>query len=366
MGSGEVTSVGVVVYKCQNCGGPLEFKADSQSWKCEYCTSDFTEEDLQGIIKKEETEAQAQLSEEERHQEQVQETEFHEKATGYSCKSCGAEIVTDETTAATFCYYCHNPTIIPGQLSGDYRPAKVIPFQYDKQKATEAFIQWCKKKPLLPKFFTANSELEKLSGVYVPFWLFDCDTSGEVQADAKRVRSYTRGDIRYTETKHYRVERAGKANFRGVPADGSTKMDEKLMQVLEPYDYNQLRPFSMSYLSGFLAEKYDLNQNDVYGRISKSVRGFTRSLLSDTISGYSSVRETYSNVKINRADATYALLPVWVFTYQYKGKTYIFAMNGQTGKIAGNLPISFKRAAAWFGIISGASFITMLLGGLFI
>ncbi|BAB05525.1 hypothetical protein P4637_01450 [Halalkalibacterium halodurans] len=355
--------MGVIVYKCLNCGGPLEFKAESQKWECEYCLSDFSAEDMKRFEDEQKSQAVAEMDTETIEKEKGQEIEFVEKAKSYSCKSCGAEIVTKETTAATFCYYCHNPTIIPGQLSGDYRPAQVIPFQITKEQAEESFVQWCNKKPLLSKYFTFPSQLEKLSGIYVPFWLFDCDTLGSIDAEATKSRSYTRGNMRYTETKYYRVIREGRADYRKVPADGSTKMDEKLMGGLEPYDYADLKDFSMSYLSGYLAEKYDLNQNDVYGRISDVIRQHTSSLLRQTIKGYGSVSIKDSSFNIKKVDATYVLLPVWMFTYQYKGKTYVFAMNGQTGKISGNLPISMKRAAAWFGIVTGASFLTMLIGG---
>lgn len=353
--------MGVIVYKCINCGGPLAFKADTQNWTCDYCLSEFHEQEVRSFINNEQ--AEAEKNTEIAHE---LEQEFQENAVGYSCESCGAEIVTDDTTAATFCYYCHNPTIIPRRLEGEYRPEKVIPFQINRERATELFINWCKKKPLLSKQFTATSELEKLSGIYVPFWLFHCSPFGEISSDATKVRSYTRGDTRYTETKYYRVLREGKAIFRDVPADGSRKMDDELMSVLEPYHYKDLTDFSMSYLSGYLAEKYDMDQNDVYPRVSEIMRKNMSTLLRETINGYSSVSVKRTDVKLKNVEATYVLLPVWMFTYQFKGNTYIFAMNGQTGKIAGKLPISKGRASAWFGAVSAASFAALMIGGQFI
>lgn len=358
--------MGVIVYKCINCGGPLAFKADTQNWTCDYCLSEFSEEDVKKFIDRERAEEEAETSEQSLHHAKELDQEFNEKATGYTCSSCGAEIVTDDTTAATFCYYCHNPTIIPRQLEGEYRPEMVIPFKIDRKKAEETFVKWCKSKPLLPKFFTSNSQLEKLSGIYVPFWLFDSNTTGKIEGEARRVRSYTIGDTRYTETKYYKVMREGKAIFRDVPADGSKKMDDKLMSILEPYDYRDLTDFSMSYLSGFFAEKYDMNQNDVYGRISNILRNNVGTLLEGTIHGYNWVSIQDTNVKLSNVKAKYVLLPVWMFTYQFKGKTYIYAMNGQTGKIAGDLPISFGRASKWFGMISASVFAILSLGGLFI
>lgn len=358
--------MGVIVYKCINCGGPLTFKADTQNWTCDYCLSEFTEQEVRGFIQNEQAQAKGETSAAVLQQQQEQDQEFQEKALGFTCGSCGAEIVTDETTAATFCYYCHNPTIIPRRLEGEYRPEKLIPFKFNRDKATELFIKWCKKKPLLSKQFTTTSELEKLSGVYIPFWLFDCNSLGEISGMATRVRTYTRGDTRYTETKYYRILREGQAIFRDVPADGSKKMDDEFMSILEPYNYKDLTDFSMSYLSGYLAEKYDMDQNDVYGRVSGIIRNNMNSLLRDTIQGYNTVNVKNSEIKLKNVEATYVLLPVWIFTYQFKGKTYMFAMNGQTGKISGKLPVSLGRAGSWFGMISAAVFSILLIGGQFL
>jgi predicted RNA-binding Zn-ribbon protein involved in translation (DUF1610 family) len=299
-------------------------------------------------------------------QEEIEDPEFEDKARIYSCTSCGAEIVTDDTTAATFCYYCHNPAILPGQLSGKYRPAKVIPFKFKREAATETFVKWCKKKPLLSRDFITTSQLEYISGLYVPFWLFDCDIKGHISAEARNVRTWVSGDKRYTETKYYDVRRAGKASFGGIPADGSKKIDDELMEVLEPYDYQQMEDFSMSYLSGYLAEKYDVDCTQVYDRISERVKTYSKKLLRDTIRGYNSVTVHNSNINVANVKPTYVLLPTWMFTYEFKGKTYMFAMNGQTGKVAGRLPISKKRAAAWFGIISSVVFIILWIGGMFL
>ncbi|MDF2596393.1 MAG: hypothetical protein K0R69_2734 [Clostridia bacterium] len=364
-----MVSVSIITYKCPNCGGPLEFNGDTQNWQCEFCLSGFNEEEIKAIEEKSKgsTEKEEERAEERQAGElQAEDAEFENKARVYSCNSCGAEIVTDETTAATFCYYCHNPAILPGQLAGAYRPAKVIPFKFERQAATELFIKWCKKKPLLSKDFTGASQLELLSGIYIPFWLFDCDIKGGIRADGRTVRTWTSGEHRYTETKHYDVFRAGKASFGGIPADGSKKADDHLMQTLEPYDYSQLQDFSMSYLSGYLAEKYDMDDQDVYGRIETRVQEYSQRLLQNTITGYSSVSVRDCNIDIYESKATYVLLPTWMFTYNYKGKVYMFAMNGQTGKIAGNLPISKLRAMVWFALISAAVFIVLLLGGMFI
>ncbi len=350
----------IITYKCPNCGGPLEFNAESQNWKCEFCLSEFNNEQIKSFAEDQ------NLKDATQQQTTEKDTEFEERAKVYSCTSCGAEIVTDETTAATFCYYCHSPAIIPGQLSGQYRPAKVIPFKINKEVARDMFIKWCNKKPLLSKQFISDSQLELLSGIYIPFWLYDCDTRGRIIAEGRKVRTWVSGDKRYTETRYYDVIRAATASFNGIPADGSKKADDNLMEMLEPYDYSKMEDFSMSYLSGYLAEKYDIDEKGVFGRISDRVNEYTNTLLRYNIQGYSSVTVRNSNVDIYESKATYVLLPAWIFTYNYKGKTYVFALNGQTGKIAGSLPLSKGRMTAWFSIISGITFAILAIGGMFL
>lgn len=356
----------VIIIKCSNCGGPLEFKAETQNWTCEYCLSEFTEQEVKDSIKNEQSYAEASITKESLVQRQEQDLEYAEKATGYMCESCGAELVTDDTTAATFCCFCQSPTIIKRRLEGEYRPEMVIPFKFTHDKAIEIFKEWAKKKPLLPRFFTTSSQVEKMTAVYVPFWLFDSHVSGEVKANGIKVRNYTRGNYKITEEKYYHVVRKGTAVFKAVPADGSKKMDDKLMHVLEPYDYSELKEFCISYLSGYLAEKYDMDQNDVYGRVTRIMRTNLSTLLQDTIKGYSRVKLNKIDGKFSNVKATYVLLPVWVITFNFKGASYQFAMNGQTGKIAGQLPLSTAKATSWFSLVAVFVFTLLLFGGKYI
>jgi predicted RNA-binding Zn-ribbon protein involved in translation (DUF1610 family) len=359
----------VMVYKCPQCGAPLTFNADSQRWDCKFCLGSF-DVDQVDRTKAEEVQDDGEQAEEQQPLETETtsgfsvDEEFNRSTKVFTCPDCGAQIVTDATTAATFCVFCHNPAIIESQLSGMYRPSKVIPFKFDKESAKKAFKDWCMKKPLVPAAFKAEPQLEKITGVYVPFWLFDSDVSGSVHANAQKIRKWRTGNYEYTETQYFEVYREGDMSFRGVPADGSLKMDDNMMDLLEPYDYSQMEDFSMPYLSGYLADKYDQDDKAVYPRIEKKVRDDTISQLMNTIYGYSAIQIINSDVFIRRNHVEYALLPVWMLTYKYKEKNYLFAMNGQTGKVVGNLPYSFGRAAAWFGGIAAAVFSILFLGGL--
>lgn len=353
----------VMVYKCPQCGAALTFDADSQRWNCQFCLGSFDEATLEKILaaqkekdadfeKPEEPEPEAGMAQEQARTDE----EFNRNARVYICPDCGAEIVTDATTAATFCVFCHNPTIIPGRLSGEYRPSKVIPFKISKEAAQKAFIKWCGRKPLVPSDFKSKPQMEKITGVYVPFWLHDCSVSGTIRANAQKIRTWRSGDTEYTETRYYEAYRDGDMRFSGIPADGSSKMEDNMMDLLEPFDYTQMVDFAMSYLSGFLAEKYDVDKEAVWPRVKERVGNDTVTTLLNTIKGYDTVQVAHKEVRIKNKQVHYTLLPVWMLMYKHRDKKYLFAMNGQTGKVVGTLPISMGRVIAWFSGIAAAVF----------
>lgn len=346
----------VLTYQCPQCGAPLTFHEDTQRWDCAFCMGSFDLETLQKLEK--------EKSEPETEEKADEPEENAASMTEYICPQCGAQIITDDTTAATFCVFCQNATIFPEKLKGPFRPAKVIPFIKTKEDAKKAFQKLCFHKPLLPRDFYAPDRLEKITGVYVPFWLFDCHTSGTITASATRVHSWTDRKYRYTKTDYYRVERAGVLNFGKVPADGSAKMDNALMDSIEPYDMSKMVDYTPAYLAGFLAERYDEDNHAVYPRVKTRVEDSLENALRETIQGYSGVMVQQRNFHIQDTAHQNVLFPVWMLMSKYKGKDYLFAMNGQTGKIVGDLPISIGRAAAWFaGIMAGAALL-LFLGGL--
>lgn len=348
-----------IQYKCPNCGGPLEYKATTQKFGCEYCLSEFTDEEIKKIFQTNEGMDLTQNI-----QENTNTADFIGNL--YSCGTCGAEIMADDNTAATFCVYCHNPVMLKGRLSGDYRPSKILPFEIGKDKALSIFKETMGKKKFTPSDFMSTNTLEKMTGLYVPFWLADCNVSASLNAIGKHTRSWHSGDYKYTETKEYSVEREATIKYKGVPADGSSKIDDDLMDAMEPFNYNKMKNFSMSYLSGFLADRYDVDKGNVFPRIREKVNSGTKNIMNDSIKGYNSVVSERFDCNILKTDWHYALLPVWFMTYNYNGKMYEFAVNGQTGKIAGNPPLSKKKL--WiFGLalcLAGA-LITGLGGFLF-
>ena len=343
-------------YQCPGCTGPLQFSATTGKLECEYCGSSYTVEEVEKLFEEKNQKAAAEAY--------AAEAQWNaESMRVYICPSCGAELLCDLTTAATACPYCGNPTVVPGQFADVKEPDYVIPFSVEKSAAVEALKKHYKGKPLLPGSFAKESHLEEVKGVYVPFWLFDGEASANVVFSATRSHVHTTPSERITTTEHYRVERSGTVSFEKVPVDGSTKMPDGHMDAIEPFDYNQMKPFSMAYLPGFLADKYDVDAEQSGERARERCKNSAIAAMEETVTGYSSCAVQHANVQIKQNEAHYALLPVWLLSTRWQDKNYLFAMNGQTGKLVGDLPISKGRLALWF---AGLFAVFAAIGWLFV
>ena len=344
-------------YKCPNCNAPLVFDAKSGNMRCEYCESEFEPETLKAydeVLNEEKECGEDSTPKWDDVSATEEEWEDEEKAV-FGCKFCGAELVTDANTAATVCPYCGNTAVLTGRLSGILKPEFVIPFAKTEAEAKEALTKFCAKKPLLPKNFLSENRLESLKAVYVPFWLFDAETDARYTYNATRVRTFRQGDYRITDTFHYLVRRAGDVAFESIPADGSKKMDDAYMEAIEPFDYSHGVDFSTAYLSGYLADKYDVSSEEVKERVNRRIDTSAERIFRETVQGYATVTRRSSNVHIHNGRVRYALLPVYMMNTVYEGKTYTFAMNGDSGRFVGELPVCRKRLAAWFCGIAAAS-----------
>lgn len=318
----------VLDHKCPGCNAKLPFNPETQRWDCEYCGGSYSLEEL--------TEFEAK-------QQKAQNEGKTMDADLYECPNCGAQVITDENTSATFCVYCGSTSIIKNRLVSGLRPKYIIPFKKTKKQAIEAFKGFKRGKIFAPKDFSDPANIDKITGVYIPFWLYDSHAKGEVVYNATRVKSWRSGDYRYTQTDTYHAIRDGEIDFARVPVDGSTKFDDDTMDSIEPFKYDDLQDFNMSYLSGFLSEKYDVEEDDAYIRAQNRVTNSTIDQFKTTVKGYTSVTVSSSNLDIEKKTTDYVLLPVWMLNIKYKDKMHLFAMNGQTGKMVGDIPIDNKK-----------------------
>ena len=334
-------------YKCPSCGGAIEFDSSSQKMKCPYCDSEFDVEALKSM-----DQTLNQAAPDDFNWDSTAGSEWAEDEENamsvFICNSCGGEIVGDENTAATSCPFCGNPVVMAGRLSGMLKPDFVIPFKLDKNAAKETLKKYVNGKKFAPNAFKHENHLDEIKGIYVPFWLFDSDTTADVTYDATRVRTWSDSKYNYTETSHFDVYRNGSMSFRNIPVDGSTKMQDELMESIEPFDFNEAVDFQTAYLAGYLADKYDVTMEESIDRANQRIKTSCEETLQSTVSGYNSVHVRSSNVQLQNGTAKYALYPVWLLNTSYKNEHFTFAMNGQTGKLVGNLPASKAKLAALF------------------
>lgn len=366
----------VTNYQCPACTGPLHYSAKSGKLACDYCGSSFDVAEIEALYARKEAEAAAakQAADAKAEAAQAAKDEAAEAAAAsggwdtsdlsrdwgaeadglrvYSCPSCGAELICDQSTAATACPYCGNPAIVPGQFSGALRPDYILPFRLSKDDAVQALRAHYKGKPFLPRSFTSANHIEQIQGVYVPFWLFDGGAEGAASYRASNTNVYETGDYEITETRHYHVVRAGSLAFEKIPVDASSKMPDDHMDSIEPFDYAQLRPFSTAYLPGYLADKYDVTIDDSRDRADTRCRETLAQALRDTVTGYGACVTEREDIALRRGKVHYALLPVWMLSTKWNGQDFLFAMNGQTGKLVGDLPTDRGRFWGMFAAIA--------------
>ena len=397
-------ATGINTYQCPACTGPLHFGAGSGKLECEYCGSSYEVAEVEAFYAQKaaaaapkptcpacnaevyfqpgdkeaacpscgaEFEVEALLAYAAQKEEKKTDNMTWDTQTGsrwqqgetdglrvYSCKQCGGEIVADETTGATHCPYCGNPVVLTGHFAGSLKPDLVIPFQVDKKAAIAALNNHYKGKRLLPKVFKDQNHIEEVKGLYVPVWLFDADADAQVEYKATKVHTWSDSDYDYTETRHYAVFRGGTLGFADVPVDGSTKMDDTLMESIEPFDISGAVPFQAAYLPGYLADKYDVDADASIGRANERIKQSTEEAFRSTVIGYTSVTTVDSNVRLENGRARYVLFPVWILNTQWNGQKFTFAINGQTGKIAGDLPMD--KGAFWKYLLGVTSAVTAL------
>ena len=327
-------------FKCPNCGGRLEYNGASRKLKCPYCDGTFDPESFG----------------EEKEFTIENETWDENDLSVYTCKSCGGAIITDENTVATACPYCGNPVVLSGNVKGDYKPSRIIPFALDKKAAKMEYKRHLKGKFLLPNAFTTEAVIDEIKGVYVPFWLFDGTAHANIWYDATKVRHWSDSDYDYTETSHYKLFRSGRVSFADVPVDASSLIEDDLSQSVEPFDRREFKDFNVNYLAGYMADKYDLTASECKDKADERIVNSTHSLFASTTGGYSSVIPTASRVSLQEGKQEYVMMPMWLLNVNYNNRIYKFAMNGQTGKFVGDLPTDKGKmwglAAAVFGGVS--------------
>ena len=392
-------------YQCPNCNGRMYFDGKLGLLKCEFCESTFTPQQVEEIYAQRQAKADAVARKEEQREQQASgadttTSDKHASAAeasvseatrvkpkrststdpiqaylensrwedaesdnlrAFNCSSCGAQLLVDQVTAVTSCPYCGNNAVVPGQLSDMLKPDYVIPFKLGKDDAIAALKKYYGGKRFLPNGFTEENHLEEIQGVYVPFWLFSGKGEGNYNFHGAIVTSWSDSENMYTQTDHYDLHRVATMDFVRIPVDGSSRMPDAHMDAIEPYNYDELTDFSVAYLPGYVTDRYDLNVTECDPRARKRAEQTCVDEISGTTGGYTEVHVTNGSSSLQWNNVAYTLLPVWMLHTKWNGNDYLFAMNGQTGKLIGDLPIDGGKVARRFLILFAIALIPIVL-----
>ena len=342
---------GSTTYKCPSCGGYLEFSPSQQRFVCPYCGQSYGENELN------EPKGQAPAT------EASMASSSAGSMRGYNCQMCGAQIVVGDTTAATRCYYCHNPVVLTDRLSDDFRPDGVVPFRVQKKEAEEKFKQLVGRKTFIDRDFFSTAQLEDFSGVYYPYWYGDLEGAASFVGEGTRRSTAVSSKETVITTRVFKVNREGRLQFRNMVRKGLASVDRQLSDGIHPYRMEELKDFSGAYLSGFMAERRDVEMSAAQKEMEQEASRYAPALMReggsfDSLTGNAAF-------KVDKTRMRSVLLPAWVLTYRggKDNKPYYYMMNGQTGAICGKLPINWKKLILTALLAGGGVFLLLCMGG---
>jgi len=322
-----------MIFRCSSCGGNVVYNPKTHEMGCPYCGGENTEQQIQN------TEATTM------------------------CINCGGEIPRKTFDASGKCPYCDTYVIYDEKVSGEYLPNRILPFILDQEDAKVMMKETFRKCVFAPDDFLDEVKLKTMRGVYVPFFLYDFNAKALFEGEGIKIKKWRSGNIEHTETSYYRVVRNMEMDFEKIPKDASMAMDDSIMNLMEPYDYKQLEDFEPKYISGFYSEYYNSPAIEYEANVKRRVEGDAGTLLKQTLTGYNRINSRSENVTSSVRQTQYVLLPVWEYEYKYQDKSYVYHINGQTGKIIGKAPLSVKKLFSYsvtlFGLLTAIS--TMLI-----
>lgn len=372
-----------IAYKCPACGAPIDFDIQTQQMRCQYCGGSFdvatveqfnaelgspepasgepaTQESMDPQSSQEsaplpetislDPEGKSVPPEWESQPERDFDTAQEAGMSQFICNSCGGEIIGSPDMVSARCPYCDNNFVAISQLTSTRVPDYVIPFTKTKEDAKAAFAKATRWLPFLPRAFKQRRKIEEITGMYLPFWLYDADVAAAAVFNATKIATWRDGEWEYTRTDHYRVERSGAMAFEAIPVAGSNHVKREYSEAIEPYDRQGVLPFGTAYLTGFLADKYNVPAEDANEQANRRMKRSAMDVLRETTREYQTVTTQSKNIQIDNGRVHYAFLPTWLLTVRYADEVYTFLMNGQTGRIVGEFPSSTPKMIAFFGI----------------
>lgn len=344
-----------MLYKCKNCGGELHFDPAIGKLKCEFCDAVYDVSEYENQVPSPKTEPAASpvsgpgQMPEERLQASDDSTEISGDLRIFRCPHCAAEVVTDKDTVATTCVFCNTPLVLAGQMEGGFMPEQLLPFTLSKEQLAGLYEKYIAGKPFYPPAYSKANVIRKIRAVYLPFWLMDSRGDGSLQGIGEK--TWTRQTDKWIITEHdvfsFHVE--GSLDFSRVPVIASAKTPRNAVEALEPFDYSQLVPFNTGYLPGFLASRYDLDANACQPVAGKRMKASFEQAMLGQVDGLQGVQIQDGYFNLQPVKSHYVLLPVYLLFMDYdKGEDSLIAVNGQTGKIVGTIPVDKHKRSRYF------------------
>lgn len=311
------------MYDCPGCGGNLKFDIPTQRLKCGYCNNDY---DPYQITKDKDGEEQRDF-----------------EATIFTCPQCGGEILSTDNTAAGFCSFCGASTILTSRIVKEKKPNYIIPFQKTKEDCKREYQKLMRRFIYAPPGLKDPDKINGFRGIYMPYWVYFF--SQKTSLKLKGSTSSRKGD--YVYTRHYDLVGDLDAYYKGINFDGSSSFADNISESIAPYDVKHMKEFTPSILSGFYADTNDLGMelyNDDAKQIAddetlqfvKKNKEFSRYNM--TVPG--NLTSSF-NTKTESVDL--AMFPVWFMSYKNNDRVTYATVNGQTGKVYADMPVSIQK-----------------------
>lgn len=345
-----------MVYKCPNCDAALTYNPSLHMMECDSCASFYEPEQVswQSAGVSEEYEIKENDAEAFLLANVYAEDGDYMQLRMYRCTSCGAELAVNDTEASSFCAFCGQPTVIYDRVSKQRKPTYIIPFEYSKEQAAAVVRNRLHRTGVfIPKEIQNLEVMEKMRGIYVPYFLFH----------AEYYDNQTLYYQRNKKTRFYQLE--AKCDFRQLSCDAASRINDEITQRIEPFNMNGLKRFEPGYLSGFYADSFDLTARQLTNVVKKRCEElFDDRARREIASGVVYTTQTSPRCKILHSE--YALFPIWFMTFRYEGESYTLLVNGQTGKIAGGLPAKKSDPVLFFLLIAAACALLLITIGFFL
>ncbi len=302
--------------KCPQCGAEMKFDPDKQKLVCEFCGTQMEPEKMRSTY----------------------------KAHVFTCPDCGAELISTDETVATFCSYCGSQVLLASRIEEEDCPDRVIPFKISKEECERLYRQTLRRALFVPARMKEDTEVEKFRGIYMPYWLYSFEQNAAYRVGGKQSRR--RGD--YVYTRHYRLQSQLDASCKGLSYDASASFADNLSSAIAPFAIREAKEFSPAYLSGFYADRGDVPSYTYYDDAQEMAGQYVAEQM-DRNRIYRKYNVSLSDMAKafhpRRTEEELGMFPVWFLGCRsHDGKRISYAVvNGQTGKVAADLPIDPKK-----------------------